>query len=308
MTSTVTTSVIERASRGDEAAFRELTEPLRGELEFHCYRMLGSLHDAEDVLQETMLAAWRSLPGFEHRSSLRTWLYRIATNRCLNALRDASRRPPTPPNPPFPIPNPTRTADPHWLEPYPEDRLGWLADHAPGPVARYETREAVEITFIAALQLLSGRQRAVLVLRDVLGFHADETAQPLDGLAGHITARAEAHTIRLALIYTLLDAEHQIAAEHLHAALALWDYTSRSARWALGQATGDPLAEQLHAALIRAPDGLTRTQLSHHVHRNLPAEQLDRALQALAATGRARRTKINTGGRPAERWHATIPA
>ncbi len=133
MTPTVTTSVIERASRGDEAAFRELTEPLRGELEFHCYRMLGSLHDAEDVLQETMLAAWRSLPSFEHRSSLRTWLYRIATNRCLNALRDASRRPPTPPIPPFPIPTPTRTADPHWLETYPEDRLGWLADHAPGP-------------------------------------------------------------------------------------------------------------------------------------------------------------------------------
>ena len=97
-------------------------------------------------------------------------------------------------------------------------------------------------------------------------------------------------------------------AEHLHAALALWDYTSRSARWALGQATGDPLAEQLHAALIRAPDGLTRTQLSHHVHRNLPAEQLDRALQALTAAGRARRTRINTGGRPAERWHASIPA
>ena len=180
MTPTVTTSVIERASRGDEAAFRELTEPLRGELEFHCYRMLGSLQDAEDVLQETMLAAWRSLPSFEHRSSLRTWLYRIATNRCLNALRDAARRPPTPPIPPFPIPTPTRTADPHWLEAYPEDRLGWLADHAPGPAARYETREAVEITFIAALQRLSGRQRAVLVLRDVLGFHADETAAMLD--------------------------------------------------------------------------------------------------------------------------------
>ncbi len=180
MTRTVTTAVLERAVRGDEAAFRELTNPLRGELEFHCYRMLGSLQDAEDVLQETMLAAWRSLGNFERRSSLRTWLYRIATNRCLNALRDASRRPPTPPTPPFPLPEATRTADPHWLEPYPEDRLGWLADDAPGPAARYETREAVEITFIAALQHLSGRQRAVLVLRDVLGFHADETAAMLD--------------------------------------------------------------------------------------------------------------------------------
>jgi RNA polymerase sigma-70 factor (TIGR02960 family) len=180
MVPTVTAALLERASRGDEAAFRELTDPLRGELEFHCYRMLGSRQDAEDVLQETMLAAWRSLGSFERRSSLRTWLYRIATNRCLNALRDASRQPPTPPTAPFPIPEPTRTADPQWLEPYPEDRLGWLADTAPGPAARYETREAVEITFIAALQHLSGRQRAVMVLRDVLGFHADETAAMLD--------------------------------------------------------------------------------------------------------------------------------
>jgi RNA polymerase sigma-70 factor, ECF subfamily len=175
----MTTALLERASSGDETAFRELTDPLRGELEFHCYRMLGSRQEAEDILQETMLAAWRSLASFERRSSLRTWLYRIATNRCLNALRDGSRQPPAPPASPFPIPEPTRTADPHWLEPYPDDRLGWLADTAPGPAARYETREAVEITFIAALQRLSGRQRAVLVLRDVLGFHADETAAML---------------------------------------------------------------------------------------------------------------------------------
>lgn len=180
MVPTVTAALLERASSGDEAAFRELTDPLRGELEFHCYRMLGSRQDAEDVLQETMLAAWRSLGSFQRRSSLRTWLYRVATNRCLNALRDASRQPPAPPAAPFAIPEPTRTADPHWLEPYPEDRLGWLADTAPGPAARYETREAVEITFIAALQHLSGRQRAVLVLRDVLGFHADETAAILN--------------------------------------------------------------------------------------------------------------------------------
>ncbi|HET9103795.1 MAG TPA: RNA polymerase subunit sigma-70 [Solirubrobacteraceae bacterium] len=176
----MTAALLQRACGGDAAAFRELTDPLRGELEFHCYRMLGSRQDAEDVLQETMLAAWRSLSGFERRSSLRTWLYRIATNRCLNALRDASRRPPLAPSAPFPMPEPTRTADPAWLEPYPDDRLGWLADTAPGPAARYEAREAVEITFIAALQLLSGRQRAVLILRDVLGFHAEETAAMLE--------------------------------------------------------------------------------------------------------------------------------
>jgi RNA polymerase sigma-70 factor (ECF subfamily) len=173
------TALLERASRGDEDAFAELTDPLRGELEFHCYRMLGSRQDAEDVLQETMLAAWRSFAGFERRSSLRTWLYRIATNRCLNALRDAARRP-APLAARFPIPEPTRREDITWLEPYPDDRLSWLADHTPGPAARYEAREAVEITFIAALQRLSGRQRAVLVLRDVLGFHADETAAMLD--------------------------------------------------------------------------------------------------------------------------------
>jgi RNA polymerase sigma-70 factor (TIGR02960 family) len=180
MSTTMNTTLLERASRGDQSAFAELTHPLRGELEFHCYRMLGSRQDAEDALQETLLAAWRSLASFERRSSVRTWLYRIATNRCLNALRDATRRPPQPPTAHFLIPEPTRRADPGWLEPYPEDRLGWLADSAPGPAARYETREAVEITFIAALQHLSGRQRAVLVLRDVLGFHADETAAMLD--------------------------------------------------------------------------------------------------------------------------------
>ena len=178
MTTLMNTPLLERASHGDEAAFAELTDPLRGELEFHCYRMLGSRDDAEDMLQETMLAAWRSFGGFERRSSLRTWLYRIATNRCLNALRDATRRPPITAR--FPIPEPTRRKDITWLEPYPEDRLDWLADCAPGPAARYEAREAVEITFIAALQHLSGRQRAVLVLRDVLGFHADETAAMLD--------------------------------------------------------------------------------------------------------------------------------
>jgi RNA polymerase sigma-70 factor (ECF subfamily) len=180
MTTAMNTTLLDRASRGDQAAFAELTDPLRGELEFHCYRMLGSLHDAEDALQETLLAAWRGLGGFERRSSLRTWLYRIATNRCMNALRDSSRRPPRSPTAPFPIPEPTRRSDPAWLEPYPEDRLDWLADNTPGPAVRYETREAVEITFIAALQRLSGRQRAVLVLRDVLGFHADETAALLD--------------------------------------------------------------------------------------------------------------------------------
>ena len=176
----MTTSMLERAFAGDELAFRELTEPFRRELEFHCYRMLGSVQDAEDVLQETMLAAWRGLRYFERRSSLRSWFYRIATNRCLNLLRDASRRPHSIPPLAFEIPTPTRMSDARWLEPYPDDRLGWLADSQPGPAARYETREATELTFISALQRLPGRQRAVLVLRDVLGFHAAETAAILE--------------------------------------------------------------------------------------------------------------------------------
>ncbi len=176
----VTATVLERASAGDEFAFRELTEPFRRELEFHCYRMLGSVQDAEDVMQETMLAAWRALANFERRSSLRTWLYRIATNRCLNVLRDGGRRPHSIPPLTFEIPAPTRMSDSRWLEPYPNDRLGWLADSQPGPAARYESREAVELAFISALQRLPGRQRAVLVLRDVLGFHAAETAAMLE--------------------------------------------------------------------------------------------------------------------------------
>ena len=176
----MTTTVLERACAGDELAFRELTEPFRRELEFHCYRMLGSVQDAEDVLQETMLAAWRGLRSFERRSSLRTWLYRIATNRCLNVIRDAGRRAHSTPPLTFEIPAPTRMSDPRWLEPYPDDRLGWLADSQPGPAARYESREAVELAFIRALQRLPGRQRAVLVLRDVLGFHAAETAAMLE--------------------------------------------------------------------------------------------------------------------------------
>lgn len=176
----MTTTVLERASGGDEIAFRELTEPLRRELEFHCYRMLGPLQDAEDVLQETMVAAWRGLGSFERRSSLRTWLYQIATNRCLNVLRDARRRPRSVPQLTFEIPAATRMSDPRGLEPYPDDRLGWLADSQPGPAARYESREAIELAFIGGLQRLPGRQRAVLVLRDVLGFHAGETAAILE--------------------------------------------------------------------------------------------------------------------------------
>lgn len=135
-----------------------------------------------------------------------------------------------------------------------------------------------------------------------------QLTEPADGLAGQLTARAEAHTIRLALLYTLLDATNTIRPEHLQAALALWDYAARSAGWAINQSTGDPLAEQIHAALTRSPDGLTRTQLRDLLHRNLPAERVEQALHTLIATGRATRHQNPTAGRPAEIWTATRPA
>jgi hypothetical protein len=131
-----------------------------------------------------------------------------------------------------------------------------------------------------------------------------QLTQPADGLTGQLTARAEAHTIRLALLYTLLDATNTIRPEHLQAALALWDYAARSAAWAINQSTGDPLTEQIHAALARSPNGLTRTQLRDLLHRNLPAERIEQALHALASSGKATRHQTRTAGRPAEIWAA----
>jgi RNA polymerase sigma-70 factor (TIGR02960 family) len=177
-----TSDLIARASAGDHNAFRELVEVHSHELQVHCYRILGSLQDAEDALQETLVSAWRSLGDFGQRSSLRTWLYQIATNRCLSMLRADSRRPRTAvPLPDLTLPEPTSVSDaPPWLEPYPDVLLDNLVDQAPGPEARYETTEAISLAFITALQLLPPRQRAVLVLRDVLGYHAGEVAKMLD--------------------------------------------------------------------------------------------------------------------------------
>ncbi len=176
----MTDATLTRARAGDEEAFRSLTDPYRRELQLHCYRILGSVQDAEDLVQETLLAAWRGLERFEGRSSVRAWLYRIATNRCLNALRDSGRRPRELADT-RDFPPPTRVSEPLWLEPYPDSMVAGVPDLAPGPDGRYEAKEAIALAFVAGLQHLPPRQRAVLVLRDVLGFHAGEVAQMIDG-------------------------------------------------------------------------------------------------------------------------------
>ncbi len=173
--------LLDRARNGDEDAFQRLAEPHRRELQLHCYRMLGSLHDAEDLVQETLLRAWRRLDTFEGRASFRAWLYRIATNVSLNALAGRARRilpeaygPPTDATPGGPP-----AADVSWLEPYPDALLEGIADPSPGPEAHYEARESVELAFVAAIQYLPPRQRAVLLLRDVLGWPAGDVADHL---------------------------------------------------------------------------------------------------------------------------------
>jgi RNA polymerase sigma-70 factor (TIGR02960 family) len=171
--------LLQRARAGDRDAFTALVESHRAELQAHCYRMLGSLQDAEDALQDTLLAAWLGLDGFEGRSSIRTWLYRIATNRCLNLLRGSGRRPTTAVPLPIPPPEPTGLGEVLWLQPYPDVLLEGLSDLAPGPERLYESREAISLAFVTAVQLLPPNQRAVLLLRDVLGYRAREAAELL---------------------------------------------------------------------------------------------------------------------------------
>jgi RNA polymerase sigma-70 factor (TIGR02960 family) len=198
--------LLSSARAGDELAFRELTDPFRRELELHCYRILGSLQDAEDMLQETLLAAWRGLDQFRERASLRTWLYRIATNRCLNLLRSRARRP-AEEVPPMPEPPPpTRRSEPIWLQPYPDVLLEGLSDSAPGPAARYETKEATALAFVAGLQRLPPLQRTALVLRDVLGFSAGESASILETTEAAVKGALQ--RARAALAQRPIDSSH----------------------------------------------------------------------------------------------------
>ncbi len=185
----VAADLIARAQAGDGDAFRELTEPHLRELQVHCYRMLGSFADAEDALQNTLLSAWQGLSGFEGRASLRTWLYRIATNRCLDARRAIGRRPAREWDVPgVEPPEPTRLGEVVWLQPFPDALLEGAIDVPPGPEARYEQTEAISLAFVTALQVLPPRQLAVLILRDVLGFHASEVAGMLDATVESVTS------------------------------------------------------------------------------------------------------------------------
>jgi RNA polymerase sigma-70 factor (TIGR02960 family) len=198
---------LERARTGDEQAFRELVEPYRREVLAHCYRMLGSFTDAEDVLQETLLAAWRGLPRFEGRSSLRSWLYRIATNACLNAIRATARRSPAEPIPPFQPPEPTQRDEVTWLQPYPDTLLDGIPDTAPGPETRYSQREAIRLAFVAGLQRMPPRQAATVLLRDVLGFGTDEVAAMLK--TSQTAVKGTLQRGRAALERSWSDTDHQ---------------------------------------------------------------------------------------------------
>jgi RNA polymerase sigma-70 factor (TIGR02960 family) len=201
-------ATLARARAGDEEAFRELTEPHRRALHLHCYRILGSIQDAEDLVQETLLAAWRGLDGFEGRGSVRAWLYRIATNLCLNALRARSRRPREVQAMADPI-EPTRRTEPVWLEPYPDVLLDDISDRSQGPAALYEARESVELAFIVALQRLPPRQRAAVVLRDVLGYSTAEVAEMLD--TGEAAVKGALQRARAALRERLTAADRERA-------------------------------------------------------------------------------------------------
>jgi RNA polymerase sigma-70 factor, ECF subfamily len=183
----VTNQALERARAGDEDAFGELTDPYRRELQVHIYRIVGSAQDAEDLLQETLLAAWRGLERYQARASIRAWLYQIATNRALDALR-ATRRRPEELQRMTDMPEPTRYGEAIWLEPFADVMLEGIPDQAPGPEARYETKEAIELGFVVGLQHLSPPQRAVLVLRDVLGYRAEEVAEMLETTAHSVNS------------------------------------------------------------------------------------------------------------------------
>jgi RNA polymerase sigma-70 factor (ECF subfamily) len=223
-------SLLQPAKRGDHDAFRQLAEPYRRELRLHCYRMLGSAHDAEDAVQETLLRAWRGLGEFEGRASFRNWLYKIATNACLNVLATRHRTArllPQKVGPPAREISQEPTTEIAWLEPYPDEPLGDVEAAAPGPEARYELREAVQLAFVAAVQQLPPLQRAVLLLRDVLGWSAVEAAQLLDTSVASITSALQRARAKMETSYGSGERQSRLPDEQERALLdryvAAWD-------------------------------------------------------------------------------------
>jgi RNA polymerase sigma-70 factor, ECF subfamily len=217
VTVTPTTSRgVPEAARQDEESFRELVEEHRADLHAHCYRMLGSLHDADDALQDALLRAWRALPRFRGESSLRTWLHRIATNVCLDLIAKRPRRVlPVDYAPPHPVGEPDSERALRretWIEPYPDGEIG-IEDGAESPEARYERREALELAFVAALQHLPPRQRATLIMRDVLGYSAKETAASLETTVPSVNGALR--RARVAVEERLPDRSQQLALREL---------------------------------------------------------------------------------------------
>jgi RNA polymerase sigma-70 factor (TIGR02960 family) len=288
--------LLDRARTGDEAAFRALTEPYRRELQVHCYRILGSVQDAEDLVQETLLAAWRGLGGFEGRASFRAWLYRIATNRCLNVLRDAGRRPQTVPASEPTRPAQTHWAEPTWLEPYPDRLLEELpADPATGPEAVYEAREALSLTFVSALQRLPPQQRAALVLRDVLGFRAAEAGEMLDVSEATVNSALQRARSTVA------------AGPRAHAERAL--PSSRRERALVGRfAEAFEEGDVDEVVALLADDGWVRMPPQPHEYQGHEAIRTFLATRPIWAAGRRRRVvATRANGDPALAYYVSEP-
>ncbi len=282
--------LLERARAGDEAAFAELVAPHRRELHVHCYRILGSVQDAEDAVQESLLAAWRNLASFEQRASLRTWLYSIATNRSLNMLRAADRRPLTEARLPFELPEPTDTGEAVWLEPYPDVLLEDAVTAATSPEARYETKEAISLAFVTALQLMPARQRAVLILRDVLGFRASEVASMLETTEESVTSALK--RARAALEQRLPKAEpppeprsadERRLVEQLTAAFETNDVEGIVALLADDVRLSMPPLPIEYRGLAHAANFLTHIAALHHDRRVLPSRANGQPALALYA-------------------------
>ena len=275
------------ARTGDEQAFRAISEPHRRELQAHCYRMVGSLTDAEDLTQETLLRAWRQLEGFEGRSSLRAWLYKIATNACLDALDKRPARqlpvdsgPASDPSAPMAAPR----MEPIWLEPYPDE---WLPDTAPDPEAVVSTRQSVALAFLAALQLLPARQRAVLLLRDVLGWHAEEVADFLGmsvAAANSALQRARATLEARTAKEDQMKVEREALPELLQRYVRAWEEADLSSLAAL-------LREDAVLAMPPVP--------SWYQGRQAIAAMLRAAIFAGDARGRYRMVPTRANGQPA---------